>query len=235
MRASRRGDQRARRSRAEMFATATSAGGQRLAQRVGEPEPRPRRRSRRVPRRRLDARPGRGRPRGPARSRASPPRSRARPSRSRRRAGSRARAVGSSSRQSRVVACAPVPNARPGSITTALDARRAASPTAARPRAARRAPAGGSRASAPPSRPPRRRRAPRRTRAQSRSSPASSVYAASSSAVGVLELLEALREELEHQRARRLGALDRHGRGDAAERAQRNALFSFSKNPSSAS
>ena len=52
--------------------------------------------------------------------------------------------------------------------------------------------------------------------------------------VGVLDLLEALREELEHQRARRLGALDRNGRGDAAER-QRNALFSFWKNPSSAS
>ena len=52
--------------------------------------------------------------------------------------------------------------------------------------------------------------------------------------VGVLDLLEALREELEHQRARRLGALDRNGRGDATER-QRNALFSFWKNPSSAS
>ena len=53
--------------------------------------------------------------------------------------------------------------------------------------------------------------------------------------VGVLDLLEALREELEHQRPRRLGALDRDGRGDAAERAQRKALFSFWKNPSSAS
>ena len=41
-----------------------------------------------------------------ARSRASPRRSRARPSRSRRRAGCRARQLGSSSRQSRVVACA---------------------------------------------------------------------------------------------------------------------------------
>src|SRR4029079_842291 len=54
-------------------------------------------------------------------------------------------------------------------------------------------------------------------------------------AVGVVELLEAFREELEHQRARNLGALDRDGRRDAAEPGQRNALFSFWKNPSSAS
>ena len=54
-------------------------------------------------------------------------------------------------------------------------------------------------------------------------------------AVGVLDLLEALREQLQHQGPRRLGALERNGRGDAAERAQRKALFSFWKNPSSAS
>jgi len=51
----------------------------------------------------------------------------------------------------------------------------------------------------------------------------------------MLELLEPLREELEHQRARGLGTLGGNGRGDAAQRAQRKALLSFWKNPSSAS
>ena len=52
-------------------------------------------------------------------------------------------------------------------------------------------------------------------------------------AVRAVDLLEALREELEHGRASLLGArvadLDR----DSAQAAQRNALFSFSKKPSS--
>jgi hypothetical protein len=53
-------------------------------------------------------------------------------------------------------------------------------------------------------------------------------------AVRVVELLESLREELEHQRAGLLGAFSGNRRGDPAQ-AQRNALFSFWKNPSSAS
>ena len=76
--------------------------------------------------RRLDATAGRSRPPSPARSRASRPRSRARRSRSRGRAAGRARAasasVSSSSRHSRVVACAPVPNACAGSITSSTSA-----------------------------------------------------------------------------------------------------------------
>ncbi len=47
------------------------------------------------------------------------PRQRRHPSRSRRREGFRARAAASSSMHARVVGCAPVPNARPGSTTTA--------------------------------------------------------------------------------------------------------------------
>src|SRR5581483_3556585 len=51
--------------------------------------------------------------------------------------------------------------------------------------------------------------------------------------VEALDLLEALREELEHQRPRFLGALGGDVDRDAPQAAQRNALFSFSKNPSS--
>jgi hypothetical protein len=49
----------------------------------------------------------------------------------------------------------------------------------------------------------------------------------------VHELLEARWEELDHLRAGDLGPLGRHGCGNATERGQRKALFSFSKNPSS--
>ena len=48
-----------------------------------------------------------------------------------------------------------------------------------------------------------------------------------------LDLFEALREELDHRRARLLGAFVPDLHGDAAEQAQRNALFSFSKKLSS--
>ena len=51
-------------------------------------------------------------------------------------------------------------------------------------------------------------------------------------AAGGLPLLEALGEELEHQRAAVLGLRGADGHGDPAQ-AQRNALFSLSKNPSS--
>ena len=53
-------------------------------------------------------------------------------------------------------------------------------------------------------------------------------------AVGTVALLEALREELEHDRAGLLGSGRRDRHGDAPQR-QRNALFSLSKNPSSSS
>src|SRR5438105_5591478 len=52
-------------------------------------------------------------------------------------------------------------------------------------------------------------------------------------AVRKVSLLEPLREELEHDGARDLGAAGRDDRGDAPERPQRKALFSLSKNPSS--
>ena len=143
--------------------TAVSVAGS--ADRRPRPRPGRPRRPRSPPRSASSPRPpaGRCRRRARGRSRASPPRSRGRRSRSRRRAGSRLGTSSSSSRQSRVVACAPVPNARPGSITTGDRVRRRAAPTAARPRAARPAPAGGTRASGPPSPPRRRSTARRRT------------------------------------------------------------------------
>src|SRR5918995_964498 len=51
--------------------------------------------------------------------------------------------------------------------------------------------------------------------------------------VAALALLEPFRRELQHQRASLLRALLRNADGDAAKAAQRNALFSLSKNPSS--
>jgi hypothetical protein len=45
-------------------------------------------------------------------------------------------------------------------------------------------------------------------------------------------LFETFREELEHQRPGSLGPLLWNNGSDASERLQRNALFSFSKNPS---
>src|SRR5205085_12413616 len=52
-------------------------------------------------------------------------------------------------------------------------------------------------------------------------------------AVAPLDLLEARGEELEHPRSRLLEPRGGDIHRDAAERAQRNALFSFSKKPSS--
>ena len=49
----------------------------------------------------------------------------------------------------------------------------------------------------------------------------------------VLPLLESLGEELDHERTGALGPLRDDPDGDAAQDAQRKALFSFSKNPSS--
>ena len=52
--------------------------------------------------------------------------------------------------------------------------------------------------------------------------------------VARVAFLEPLGEELEHERTSGLGALQGNNGGDASERRpQRNALFSFSKNPSS--
>ena len=48
-----------------------------------------------------------------------------------------------------------------------------------------------------------------------------------------LAFLEALRDELEHPCAGLLRAFERNGHRDAAETAQRKALFSLSKKPSS--
>jgi hypothetical protein len=52
-------------------------------------------------------------------------------------------------------------------------------------------------------------------------------------AVLALDLLEPLREELEHRGARLLGTLRPHLHGDAAQAGQRKWLRSFSKKPSS--
>jgi hypothetical protein len=51
--------------------------------------------------------------------------------------------------------------------------------------------------------------------------------------VPALPLLEAFGRELEHERARLLCPVERHAHRDSAEAAQRKALFSFSKKPSS--
>ena len=142
------------------FATATSTDGSALAQGVGDACVERDVVERRVGDRHLDRDrvvvDGRHR----ARSRVGPPRSRARPSRSRRRAGCHARGRASSSTQSRVVGCAPVPNARPGSITTAGRST-AAAPTAGRSRPRPRRRGGGTPARRPPS---PMRRAPRSRR-----------------------------------------------------------------------
>src|SRR3954447_7688267 len=52
--------------------------------------------------------------------------------------------------------------------------------------------------------------------------------------VGPIDFLETLREELEHLGPCFFDALGRDCDGDASQDAQRNALFSLSKNPSSA-
>ena len=129
-------------------------------------------------------------------------------------------------------ACDPVPNARPGSITTASASSSGCShggPTHRRPTRTGRwnarhlssHPLSTSAARPPPK------------NAHMRSSPAASVYAASSTPLrrstsskpsGKISIMVARASS-----ARRVADLDR----DAAERAQRNALFSFSKKLSS--
>ncbi len=104
--------------RRSMFATATSAGGASARTSVEQPRLHIDAVRRGVPASSPRSPPRRRRPRRPARSRVVPPRSRARRSRSRRRARLPRSSSWSSSRQSCVVGCAPVPNARPGSITT---------------------------------------------------------------------------------------------------------------------
>ena len=101
--------------------------------------------------------------------RRGPRRSRGRPSRSRRRAAPHlARDSASSSTQSRVVACAPVPNARPGSMATAREGSGGASHGGPIQIPATST-AGGTRARRPPSRPrPVRRSRPAGARAWSR-------------------------------------------------------------------
>ena len=162
---------------------------------------RSRRRSRASPRSTAPRR----RPRSPGRSRAAPPRPRARRSRSRRRGATAARA----------------PAALRGRAASSGASRsRTRAPDRPRPRARR--PAGASQGGPTQRRPTRTGRwkarhlsshPPRRRRSRTppknahmRSSPAASVYAASSTPVRAVDLLEALGEELDHGRARLLGA-----------------------------
>ena len=135
-------------------------------------------------------------------------------------------------RQSCVVACEPVPKARPGSTTTASAS-------------------GGRRL---PRRPdPERAHSDRLMERAPPVLPAGLDVVAARTAeevpeallaarVGVggeldplraVDLLEALGEELEHGRARLLEPLRADLDGDSAQAAQRNALFSLSKKPSS--
>ena len=134
----------------------------------------------------------------------------------------------SSSRQSRVVGCAPVPKARPGSTTTAS------------------ASAGGEL----PRRPDPQRADPNRAvelapavlpagfdldrvarRESAEDTLAGIPVGGQLELAGMLDLLEAFRGELEEPRAKLLGRLRRDSDRGAD---QRNALFSFSKKPSSA-
>ena len=192
----------------------------------------PRRRSRRRFRASPRSRRSRHRHRSPGRSRAAPLRSRARPSRNRRRAVSSARAAGAA-------------RGRAGSS----DAR----PFRMRGRDRRRR--GGRRSGGVSQGGPIQSR-PTRTgwwnMRQRSSQPALDVGALGRAEempdlllacrVGVgdeldtavaLDLLEPLREQLDHGRARLLGAPFENLHGDAAQVAQRNALFSLSKKPSS--
>ncbi len=124
---------------------------------------------------------------------------------------------------------APVPKARPGSITTAIASASGSShggPTHSGPirtgrwNARQRSshPSSTSSDRAPPN------------AAQSRSSPAGSVVGGELDAAVVVDLLEPLRKELDHDRARAFGLGRRH-RDRHASQGQRNALFSLSKNP----
>ena len=125
-----------------------------------------------------------------------------------------------------------VPNARPGSITTAI-----ASPARRLPRRADPEPADATgRWNA------RQRSSQPSSTSSCRAPPNAARAAASPRRVGVrgeldaavvLDLLEALREELEQSRARLLGLRRRRPSTETRRQAQRNALFSLSKKPSS--
>ena len=161
------------------------------------------------------------------RSRASPRRSRARPSRSRRRAGSPRGRSSSSSRQSRVVGARRCRRRGPGRRRP-RSRRPAASPTAGRPRAAR---SDRPVELAPAILPARLDLVPTRVREAPRARARRGVAVGGElELAGTLDLLEALRRELEEPRTQLLGRSS--GRADRGAD-QRNALFSFSKKPSS--
>ena len=218
-----------------MLATATSRRGELVTQHVGAARPRRGRRSSGRSRRRPRPRPGRA---STAKTGANPSLAAAtartpepQPASSRLPRSSRAR----SSMQARVVGCAPVPNARPGSTTTAGSPAGGGShggPIQSPPARAR----GGGTAFQRSSHPPRRaRRARAETRARISASPAVSVYTASSSDASCLALLEACRERsMSHARAISASAVGNED-GDAADAAQRSALFRRLKNPSPSS
>ena len=175
---------------------------------------------------------GRSRTPAPGRSRASLPRSRARRSRSRRRArcpaprprAARDRAASSDARRCR---------RRGPDRSRPRSRRRPAPPTAGRSRGCRPGRACGTAASDPPSPPRRRRTAAPPNACQIRSSPAAFVYAAISSPV-VPSISSKPSGKSSSMTARACSAARR---GTVTEtrlsRAQRSALLSFSKKPSS--
>ena len=172
--------------------------------RAGRPAER-RSRHRCPPRSARSPRPPAGRSRTPApgRSRASLPRSRGRRSHSRRRArcpAPRPRAARDRAASSGVRRC----RRRGPDRSRPRSRRRRAPPRAGRSRAGRPGPACGTAASGPPSPPRPRRTAAPPNACQIRSSPAAFVYAAISSPLVALDLLESFREELEHDGARLL-------------------------------
>ena len=135
-----------------MLATATSLAGnassRTSARETSIGDAVPARRLRPPPRQR----PRRDRPPGPARTRAARRRPRRPPSRSRRRGGFRARAATGARCRPASSGAPPVPNARPGSTTTAARRPWADRSTAGRSRGHPPRPAGGTPSSGPPSR-----------------------------------------------------------------------------------
>ena len=139
----------------------------------------------------------------------------------------------SSSRQSCVVGCAPVPKARPGSITTGDRARASAPPTAARPRAGRPRPGGGNRVH---SLLPAVRHGLDANVAEPRTQPVRSRLVGERGELDVAAVARPPRTPPERARASRPSPprrARRERRPNARSEAQRKALFSFSKNPSS--
>ena len=180
---------------------------------------------------RLRLRPDRRRRRRPARTRASPRRPRARPNRSPRRGGSLARGRREARCSARVVGCAPVPNARPGSTTTAVSPTGALDPRRTDPDAAgTHRPVELLPAIFPAGRDRLRARAGER--AAERDLPGVVRVHGELCPVVAPELLETRGRVLEEQCARDLevGRVDEDR--DALEVAQRSALFSRRKKPS---